>query len=140
MKRSTRIWLSAGGLVLILVLLGGGYWLWRYTNMSRFRRALPASATHVKEKYVDLTPDYTLYLSARMGRKDYEKYIRRIDLQPPQKGSSAPSWVAWHQGPQAPAWWTSSPARRAVAYKRKGDVFTLSGYEKGTMYLISWSQ
>jgi hypothetical protein len=139
MKRAARIGISAGALVFIGALLAGGYWLWASYDVSAFRRALPHSATHVREKHVDLFPDHILYLSAKMSRSAYRAYVEKLRLRVARKGKPYPDWVTWQQGPNAPSWWLVSPPEADVAFSRKGDVSTVAGYVDRTMYLVSWS-
>jgi len=128
------------GSVLLAVAIG---WCgWAFLVRSDYRKALPPTATDIHEKRVDMFPDYTLFLKARMAREDYDAYVKKVGLGPPLKIQTNSPWEMWAEGDgwgaKPPAWWNPTSADPGSVGASSGRANTLAQYENGYLYLVNF--
>ena len=99
------------------------------------RRALPWSASDIREHRVDMFVDYAYYLRARMPHQDFVAYVQRLRLRPQTHEDVAISWTK--RG--LPSWWTATASRDRVHWKQRGDHFVAAKHEDGYVFVQAWS-
>ena len=111
-------------------------------TQSRYQKALPPTATDVHEVNVDMFPDWTLFLKARMSRADYDAYITKMGFGPPSTVQTNSQWTMWADGKcwgaTPPVWWNPSSSDPGTVGASSGRVTTLAKYENGYLYLVDF--
>ncbi len=128
------------GSVLVAVAIGCYYW--PLSTRSYYRRALPPTATDVHEKSVDMVPDWTLFMKARLSREAYDVYIRKVGLGPPSIVQTNSPWAMWADGygwgATPPTWWNPTSLDPDTVGASSGHATTLAKYENGYLYLVDF--
>jgi hypothetical protein len=142
MKVSKRLIIA--GIAIVVVGMAASVILvavaWHYLTISPFRRALPASATEIRDEALDGFPDYSYYLKAKMPREDFEPYCAAIGLSraTPERVSDGAPWLSWRTRPGV-TWWTPSASLDATYERQEGHCWVLAKYENGEVYVTAFS-
>ena len=110
-------------------------------NTSGLRRALPSSATEVHEEVVDLFPDATTYLKAKLPERDFPLYVKRLGLTPHTPGRQYDDdemWLGWGMGSDPP-WWDPTPSLEGTYVAQSGHAWTLAKHEQGYLFVLSFT-
>jgi hypothetical protein len=141
MKEKTILWSTAGLTVLVSRVLAG-IWGWYTVTVSPLRRALPRTATGVRDSYADMTLDYTYLLRAEMPPKDAADYMRRIGSTPHSATRAYTDdllWLSRNEGIVHTGWWNPSSDPTTTYVVQNGRTWTCAKYESGTLFVKSWS-
>jgi hypothetical protein len=117
-------------------------WVYYFTTTTPLRRKLPWSASDIHEQYVDMFPDYTTYLKARLPESDFPEYIERLGLTPHQAGrtySDDTRWLSWDPAGRRPSWFDPSDDLSMTCVCQRGHVWTFAKHERGFVYVKSLS-
>jgi len=121
---------------------GGVYLAVHHIFSSPLRRALPAGATEVRGKYVDMFPDFTHFLKARMPRDQFREYVEALGLAAYSADADPgeADWLHWIDGaPYSQEWWPPGSELAGTHYSVEGDVITMARYEDGVVYVQQYS-
>jgi hypothetical protein len=135
------------GFVGMVAVMGYAWWAAGSADTSLagspLRSAVPSDATEVADNYVDMGPDYTYYLRARMSRGEFDGYCARVGLTrhtPERKYTDdAAVWLSWSADADAPKGWAPSDSLAETYVSQEGHSWTFAKYENGVLYVKSWS-
>jgi hypothetical protein len=115
--------------------------IWNYTTVCYLRRALPASATEIRDEALDVFPDSAYFLKARMPQEDFEAYCMAIRLSPHYPGrvyTDQDHWLSWSSVHKL-EWWDPSDNLDGTYVLQEGREWTMAKYENGKVYVTSFS-
>lgn len=144
MKRSRWLFLGVGAACMLVLVVSLGWYGWYSLTTSPLRQTLPWSASDVNDKYVDMFPDYSYFLKAKLPSvKEFNEYCAKQNLTPhtPQRVySDDTTWLLWGSlEPESVAWWNPSPSLTGTYVSQSGHEWTLAKYENGCLYVHAFS-
>ena len=139
MKRRTKIILA----VALLMLIGGGWWVFSGDGKPSWRRYLPRTATDIHEwAWADgFLPDYSYLLKARITDGEFQTFVTQLGLTPhtaDRNYSDDSHWLSWQRAPGFNEnWWDASPALDSTYVWQGKDTWAFAKYENGFLYFQS---
>ncbi len=105
------------------------------SDLPTIRDALPENATEVQEHYVDLFPDYSYCLKAKIREEQVEAFAKELNMA--REYTPDPPWGP-SLGGGCPEWWTVSPEIDDVWVFRQRNIWSTVKWEDGYVYLYEY--
>lgn len=137
MRRKNKVLLVAA-IAMAVAAYGGAIWYgWHVLTTWRAVRALPWSASDVREYYQDSgfpLYDYFHYVKARMPESEFPAYAARLGLRPLAQHERV---AIWNSG--EPGWWDPSSSLEGTHVRLDApDGGTKAKWENGHVYVEAW--
>ena len=134
MKHRRKICLSICCVVTIVGIVLA-VWIARRMVHTPARRALPYSASQIREHKIDLFVDYVYLMKADITSKQFDNFVLQMSMTKP---STSESWNSWDL--KVPSWW-NPPTSPAVIYIREVEDDTQQAtYHNGSIFFQAWSE
>lgn len=146
-KWGHRVWIaiSAAGILSLTVAIIGMLLLMGYileSGTSSFRRALPAGATDMHDRLVDMAPDHIYVLQAKLSRVEFDGYVRRLGLtlhNPSRIYTDDSMWLSWRTPMVSEVWWHPSGEITDTYVRQDGHTWVFAKFEGDRLHLQSIS-
>ena len=140
--RKKWVLLGLGGACLVAVLASLAWYSWYRLSTSPLRLALPRGSTDVADMYVDMWPDYSYFLKAKLpSTKAFAQYCTDMNLTPHSEQRSYSdnmTWLSW-SSLEPIVWWKPSSSLSGTFVRQSGHEWTMAKYEDGYLYVHSFS-
>jgi len=118
---------------------------WRTSSpdlSNHVRSALTSDATDVQEQYIEMTPDFTYMLKAKITPAGFSAFASKLMLTPHTASRSYTDdtmWLSWTVHPNEPAWWNPSSDLDHTYVWQHGSTWMFAKHENGLLYFRAWS-